>query len=190
MSRNTKILLFGSSLWYLGEGMLGPLFAVFAQRIGGDILEITWAWAIYLIVFGALTMLVGGISDRIGKEKMMIIGYWLNAVLTFAYLFVHDAFGLFVLQAGLGVAAALATPTWDALYDHYSGDDSEGTVWGVADGLPKMATGLAIVAGGMIVDAFSFAALFVIMGCVQVVSSLVQSMIFFSGGTRSAIGNS
>lgn len=32
----------------LGEGMPDPLFAVFAQRIGGKILDITWAWAIQL----------------------------------------------------------------------------------------------------------------------------------------------
>lgn len=39
------ILLWSSNLWALGEGMLGPLFAVFAQRIGGNILDITWAWS-------------------------------------------------------------------------------------------------------------------------------------------------
>jgi hypothetical protein len=46
MQRKERLLLWSSNLWSLGEGMLGPLFAVFAQGIGGNILDITWAWAI------------------------------------------------------------------------------------------------------------------------------------------------
>jgi hypothetical protein len=45
MNRFTKVLMTGSLLWYFGDGMLGPLFVVFAERIGGNILEIAWAWA-------------------------------------------------------------------------------------------------------------------------------------------------
>ena len=45
LTRSLKILLIGANIWYFGEGMMGPLFAVFAEKIGGDILDITWAWA-------------------------------------------------------------------------------------------------------------------------------------------------
>ncbi len=41
LSKKIKVLLYGSNLWYLGEGMLGPLFTLFAQKVGGDILSIT-----------------------------------------------------------------------------------------------------------------------------------------------------
>jgi hypothetical protein len=41
-----RLLLWISNLWSFGEGMLGPLFAVFAQHVGGNVLDITWAWAI------------------------------------------------------------------------------------------------------------------------------------------------
>ena len=53
----------------LGEGMLGPLFAVFAQRIGGNILDITWAWAIYLGMTGILTIVADGVSGDIINGK-------------------------------------------------------------------------------------------------------------------------
>lgn len=48
-------------MWYLGEGMFGPLLAVFTEQIGGDILNITAAWATYLIVTGFLTIIIGGL---------------------------------------------------------------------------------------------------------------------------------
>ena len=35
LNKNLKILLYGGNIWYFAEGMLGPLFAVFTERIGG-----------------------------------------------------------------------------------------------------------------------------------------------------------
>src|SRR5688500_14524648 len=120
MQRTEKVLLHSSNLWYLGEGMLGPLFAVFAERVGGDVLDITWAWAIYLIVQGILPIWCGNLSDsRFSKEHILVVGYAINTIFTFWYLFVGAPVHLFAVQAGLGVAAALATPTWDALYAQY-----------------------------------------------------------------------
>lgn len=82
LSGTTKILLLGANIWYFAEGMLGPLFAVFAQKIGGDILDITWAWATYLIITGILYILFGKLfNGREGKEKIMVFGYLLNAFL-------------------------------------------------------------------------------------------------------------
>ena len=180
MNRFTKVLMTGSLLWYFGDGMLGPLFVVFAERIGGNILEIAWAWAIYLFVTGISMIFVGKLSDnKIRKEVLLIAGYSLNAVFTFAYLLVSSPWHLFVLQAGLGVAWALAGPTWDALYAKHEDRKHDGSAWGFADGLPKIVTALAIVIGGFIVSNFSFNLLFIIMGIVQVIATIYQAKIFY-----------
>jgi len=173
-----KILLYGGNIWYLGEGMLGPLFAVFAERIGGNILDITWAWATYLIISGVLIFLVGKISDeKFAKDKLMMVGYGLNAVFTFGYLLISTPTHLFLVQAGLGVAAALATPTWHALYAKYEDKRHVGGTWGLADGSAELITGVAIILGGLIVTYFSFTALFLIMGIVQVIATIYQGKI-------------
>jgi len=171
LNKNTKALLFADVTWFFGEGMLGPLFAVFTQRIGGDVLNITGAWATYLIVTGILIILIGKISDKIiDKKKLVFYGYVLNAVLTFGYLLVSNPFQLLMLQAGLGVAAAMATPTWDALYSEYENKNKDGFTWGLSDGISQLSTGLAIIIGGLVVVYFSFAALFIIMGIIQIIS--------------------
>jgi hypothetical protein len=59
------VLLWSSNLWSLGESLLGPLFAVFAQDVGGNIVDITGAWAIYLGMTGAPTIVSGCVSDQI-----------------------------------------------------------------------------------------------------------------------------
>ena len=179
MRREEKVLLAGASFWWLGEGLFGPLFAVFAGRIGGDILEITSAWAIYLLVTGLLEIFIGKLSDRIGHEKLMIAGYALNAIFTFGYLFVHSPQALFVVQAGLGVALALADPTWDALYARYEDKKKAGFIWGLEHGTEQLITGVAILLGGIIVSRTSFETLFIIMGTIQVIGTVYQAKILY-----------
>lgn len=180
MRRETKILLYASNLWYFSDGLIGPLFAVFAAKIGGDILDISWAWAVYLIVSGLAIIVVGKISDKVSKEVMMILGYALNAFLTFAYIFVSTPHQLFALQAAFGISVALATPTWDALYDKYSGrGNRDGFIWGIAEGTPNIVLGLAAIVGGFIVANYSFNVLFIVMGLVQVLATLVQIRVLY-----------
>lgn len=181
MTREQKILLAGSNMWYLGEGMLGPLFAVFAQRVGGNILDLTWAWATYVIVTGVLVSIVGSLSDKpwFSKPKVMVAGYALNAICTFCYLFVSNATGLFIVQACLGVASALSGPTWNSLYSLHEDKNKSGKAWGFASGQAHLMDGIAIIIGGFIVKYLSFQALFMIMGTVQVAATILQTRILF-----------
>ena len=96
-----------------------------------------------------------------------MLGYFLNILFTLGYLLIETPAQLFLVQAGLGVAAALATPTWDALYASYATRKQAGMLWGLADGEASLLTGLAVIGGGLIVNYWSFDALFVIMGAIQ-----------------------
>jgi len=178
LHKKLRILLYGSGFWALGEGMLGPLFAVFAQQLGGSILDISWAWAIYLIVTGVLVLLTGRLADKKKlREELMIIGYALNAILTFCYLFVSSATQLFIIQLGLGVAASLTIPTWNAIYSKHVDEETGGYLWGLASGSPAIITGVAVIIGGFIVSYFSFTALFITMGTIQVIAAIYQAQI-------------
>ena len=87
LTKTTKILLIASSLWYFGEGLFGPLFAIYAEKIGGDLLDITWAWAFYLVTTGVFYFIIGKyFNHSVYKKHVMIAGYGLNALLTFGYM--------------------------------------------------------------------------------------------------------
>lgn len=153
---------------------MGPLFAIFTERIGGSVLDISWAWAVYLGVTGIGVIIVGHLSDVLhrGKERLVIAGYVLNAIVTLSYLFIDSPTQLFLGQAGLGIALALANPTWYALYDRHAPRHATGLFWGLADGQGKIFSALAILAGGFIVQRFSFEALFLTMGVIQLIATL------------------
>lgn len=178
-NRAKRILLVGSALWYLGAGMVGPLFALYTQQVGGDLLEIVWAWAIYLFVLGGLMIVVGRRSDRGDKARIMLVGYALNAAFTFSYLLVSTPVHLFLVQAGLGLAAALATPTWDALYTEHQDRKKDGEEWGMADGMPHIVTGFAVLMSGLVIELLSFSALFAVMGTISAFAALYQARILW-----------
>jgi len=179
LNKQEKILLVGANLWVLGDGMLGPLFAVFSERIGGNIIDITWAWAVYLGVTGIGIILVGKWSDHIGKEWLLLGGYALTALFTFGYLLVREPIDLLIVQIGLGIALAFSQPTWYALYGRYSHnqDEADGYSWGIATGLSYVIAGGALLIGGFIVSNYSFKVLFITMGCVQILATLYQAKI-------------
>ncbi|MBP9750196.1 MAG: MFS transporter [Candidatus Pacebacteria bacterium] len=178
LSKAESILLWSSNLWMLGWGMLGPLFALFAQRVGGDVLETTWVYAVYLVVTGVGIFVVGKVTDCVGQEWPLVVGYALNTVATFSYLLVSTVIGLFVVQIVQGVALALMTPTWYALYDKHSGDGShDGYVWGLFSGMAFIVQGIALMLGGYIVTAYSFDVLFVVMGTILAISTLWEARI-------------
>jgi MFS family permease len=177
MRKESRILLLGGNIWYLAEGMLGPLFAVFAEKVGGDVFDIAWAWSGYLFASGFMYIIMGRLADRIGNEKIMVAGYALNALMTFAYLLVASPLSLFFVQVGMGVASAMATPTWDALYARYEDRRHAGTAWGLADGSAYLVMAVSTLIGGLVVTRVSFEALFVIMGTIQIVATCYQARI-------------
>jgi hypothetical protein len=74
MSNFEKTLLYSSNMWIFADGLLGPLFAVYTTKIGGDVFEITSAYALYLVVTGVLVIVFGRISDSNDKlQKRMLL---------------------------------------------------------------------------------------------------------------------
>ncbi|MEK7532238.1 MAG: MFS transporter [Patescibacteria group bacterium] len=178
LNKKIKILLWGSNLWNLGEGMLGPLFAVFAGRVGGSLLEMSWAWATYLIVTGVFTIIVSRFADKkIKKTHLLIFGNALNALFTFGYIFVDSPLQLFAVQVGLGFAAAFVIPAWNALYSEFENKKHDEFEWGLASGEAQILSGIAIVIGGFIVSYYSFTLLFIIMGTVKILATLSYARI-------------
>jgi MFS family permease len=178
LAKRTKILLISDYFMVFGSGMFGPLFAIFTEKVGGDILDISWVWATYLIITGIIIMIVGKISDKwLGKEKLVVIGFLLSAIFTLGYLLVSTPLHLFLVQIGLAFGTALSFPTWDALYAKYEDKKHDGFNWGLVDGGEQIVPGIAMLVGGFIVVYFGFPTLFILMAIVQFIGAISQARI-------------
>jgi len=173
MNRCLKILLFIAYGWFLAQGMFGPLFVIFAGNVGGDVLDITGAYTAYYVVVGILYFVVGKLADKLHAEKkIMTIGYAIDTVVCFGYLFVTDPMGLFITQIFCGVAMACTTPTWNTLYTEYLESGKKNSGWSYYGGGSQIIQAIAMSAGGMIISFFSFEVLFMTMGIVMFISTV------------------
>lgn len=171
-------LLYASMLWYLSDGLLGPFFAIYSEKIGGDILDISWALAAYYLVAGFLYIFVGKIIDKYKNERqVMVWGYALNALITFLYIFVSTPNQLLLLQVGFGITAAMATPTWNKIFAENESKRNGGLLWGLSDGTANIVMGIGVILGGLIINFWSFEVLFFIMGLIQVWATFEQAKI-------------
>ena len=109
----------------------------------------------------------------------MIVGYALNALITFCYLFVSNPKELFILQIGLGLAEALSAPIWDSLFASNMEDTENTFHWSLATGHTHFVSGIAIAIGGLIANYISFDALFLTMGIIQAIATFVQAKLLF-----------
>jgi predicted MFS family arabinose efflux permease len=100
-------------------------------------------------------------------------------LLTFGYLLVDSPIKLFMVQAGLGIAEAIGTPAWDALYSKTIDENTDTYAWGLSTGQSQIATGVAFGIGGLITHFISFEALFITMGLIQVAAAIVTSRLLF-----------
>lgn len=187
MRKAIKILLIIGYLWLVWDGLLGPLYAIFAERVGGDIFNVAGPYAVYAIVTGILHVVMGKLADKTRKaKKLMLAGYILACVATFGYLLVFNVATLYVLEFIFGLANAMTSSTWDGLYSKSIKDGNLVTMWSFVEAGYGIMYGLSAIAGGFIVTYFSFEILFIIQGIVMAIA--VVLIIIFQEGERPAYG--
>jgi MFS family permease len=101
---------------------------------------------------------------------LLFVGYLLNAILTFCYLLVDTPLELFYVQIGLGLAEAIGTPVWDALFAASLTKEHDTYAWGLSTGQSQLVSGISFAVGGVLAYYYSFDLLFIIMGCIQLIA--------------------
>jgi MFS family permease len=177
MNKIAKILLTVDGVWAFGSGLFLPIFAVFAERVGGDILDAGIAAALFLLVTSTMQLPLGILVDRLKEKWFIAFGYFLTAPVFLGYAFVQNKWELFALQIILGVAIAVADVSWDSMYDRHTEDTITGRSWARYHSIVGYATALGIIIGSSIVHFYGFDAVFII-GSILAFTSGLMSLIF------------
>ncbi|RLG13704.1 MAG: hypothetical protein DRN66_03685 [Candidatus Nanohalarchaeota archaeon] len=83
----------------IAGAMLGPIYALFVEKIGGSLLDASIAGGIFAFTAGITTLLAGNMADKIKEKKqIMVFGYLLMALGFMLYTFVDSIGQLFLVQ--------------------------------------------------------------------------------------------
>lgn len=178
MRKGLKILLFADFFMLLAFGMITPIYAIFVEEIGGDILSASGAWAIFALTSGFLIWLFGKWEDRVKHlEKMVFLGYLLRCLGFLGYFFVVNKYHLFGVQILLGMSLAMSTPAYDSLYSKFLSKGKFASEWGAWEAMNMIVGGVAALFGGIIANYFGFKTLFIIMFLNGIVGVLISSVL-------------
>ena len=181
MKKGTKVLLFSDAWATLALGMIGPIYAIFVEKIGGDILDASWAYFAFMITSGVAMYLISHWEDKFkNKEILITIGYCLTALGCLSYVFVFNQFSLIVTQIILGLAESIQVPAYDALYSKYLEKKKEASEWGDWESMRYIVTAIAAVIGGYLASIFGFKILFVCMFAISIFAA-ASSLRLFKG---------
>jgi len=179
MKKWLRVLLFADFFILVAAGMLVPIYAVFVEEIGGDILDASTAWAIFAFTSGILILVISKWEDQIKHlEKMVFFGYLLRCIAFLGYFFVANKYELFLVQVIIGVSVAISVPAYDSLYSKLLDKGKFASQWGAWEGLNLIGGGIAAIIGGVIVTFFGFKALFLVMFVFSLIGLLLTSTLF------------
>jgi MFS family permease len=170
-NRALKILLFTNALILVAAAMLGPIYALFVEKVGGDLLDASITGGVFALAAGITTLIAGRYSDKLRMEKLIIaIGYFLIGVSFLLYIFVDSTTSLLFVQVLLGFAEAFYSPAFDSLYSKHICLCKAGREWGMWEAMNYFMAGIGAIIGGFIVAIFGFNGVFALMSLLCFVS--------------------
>lgn len=168
-----RILLSTNAMILMAGAMLGPIYALFVEKAGGNLIDASIAGGIFAFAAGLTTLISGKYSDKIKENELIIVlGYAIMGLGFFLYIWVNSIIFLFMVQAVIGLGEAIYSPAFDAVYSKHLDGHKSGTQWGAWESMNYFTTSIGAIIGGGLVTLFGFKILFVVMAMLCFLSAL------------------
>lgn len=168
LNKSLKILVTINATIVFVMGMFGPFYAVFVESIGGNISFIGLSWALYAIVAGILMLFFSRLELRVKEQELLLsLGYFLMSAAFLSYAFMDNIPQLIMTQVLLGIAVAVVTPVMDSLYTAHTTREEAIAQWGGRDGFSAIASGVAALIAGVLIQGFGYSTIFMLMAVIM-----------------------
>lgn len=178
-----RFLTISDFLILSGWGLVSPIFAIFVVDSikGGDVKVVGVATAVYLLTKSLAQIPAGAFIDKIKGERddyiSLLIGSFLFSAVPLLYLIVDTPMELYAVQFFYGLAAAIAFPSWYAIFTRHIDKNREGIEWGVYTTLTDLGGSGAAILGGLMAASFGFMSLFIIVSAISFIGSAFLFMV-------------
>jgi EmrB/QacA subfamily drug resistance transporter len=171
-------LLLAAFLVNLDTTLVNVALPALVRELHATTTQLQWVVDAFNLVFAALLLTFGSMSDRFGRKGMLLAGLAVFGIATFVGGFTTDPAQLIAARAVMGLGAAMTFPATLSLISNVFTERKERAraigLWGAIAGV-AIATGPIV--GGWLLEHFSWASIFIAMAPVAAIAIVLVAII-------------
>src|SRR3954469_7952737 len=165
-------LLIASFAINLDTTIVNVALPTLVRELGATTTQLQWVVDAYNLVFAALLLTAGSLSDRVGRKGMLLGGLAVFGVASLAGAFTTTPSALIAARAVMGLGAAMIFPATLSTIANVFTERRERALsiglWGASAGV---AIAVGPIVGGALLEHFSWSSIFVLMAPVAAVGA-------------------
>src|SRR5229473_2523956 len=139
--------------------------------------QLQWVVDAYNLVFAALLLTFGSLSDRLGRKGMLLAGLAVFGTASVAGGFTTTPGQLIAVRAVMGLGAAMTFPaTLSLISNIFTGRTERARAIGLWGASAGVAIALGPIAGGWLLEHFSWTSIFIAMGPVAAAGAVLVAV--------------
>src|SRR5215475_10796366 len=170
-------LLLAAFLVNLDTTLVNVALPAMVRELHATTTQLQWVVDAFNLVFAALLLTFGSLSDRLGRKSMLLAGLAVFGIASFVGGFTTDPAQLIAARSVMGLGAAMTFPATLSLISNVFTERKERAraigLWGAIAGV-AIATGPIV--GGWLLEHYSWAAIFIAMAPVAAAAAVTVAL--------------
>ena len=171
-------LLLAAFLINLDTTMVNVALPALVRELHATTTQLQWVVDSYNLVFAALLLTFGSLSDRFGRKGMLLTGLTVVGTASLAGGFTTSPAQLIAARSVMGLGAAMTFPATLSLISNVFTERGERAraigLWGAIGGA---AIAMGPIVGGWLLEHFSWAAIFIAMAPVAAAAAILVALV-------------